>query len=122
MSGFLLLAFVFVSIPKKQLSLEFVEQQLLHFFYLFSWFFLLLHPLSFLLVVNIPLSIGTLMEGLLEQIVNSGLKNGQGILVLILNDLIIVLLILFIGCFLVLLRIFLEKVLSLLLDLKDLLR
>ena len=108
MSGLFFLALVFVIISKKQLSFEFVEQQLFHFLNLFSRLFVLLHPFSFLLIVNIPLSIRALMEGLLEKVVDSSFEDGEGIFILILDGLVIVLLILFIRGFLVLLRILLE--------------
>ena len=74
---------------KEELVFQFVEEELLHHFYLLSGFFVLLHPLSLFLVIDIPLAVSGLVECLFEQIFDSGLKDGERVFVFVLNDLVV---------------------------------
>lgn len=111
----------FILLSEKEFSFELVEKQLLHFFNFFSWFLFLLHPFPFFLIINVPFTISGLVEGLLDEVVDSGLEDGKSVFILILDDLIIILFSLLILNFLVFLWLF-EQMLPFLFDLKNLFR
>ena len=49
----------------------------------------MLGPLAFFLVIDVPLSVLCLMEGLLEQVFNCGFENGHDVFVLVLDDVVL---------------------------------
>ena len=94
---------------EKQLVLKFVHKQLFHFFNFFSGFFILLNPLAFFLVVNVPLAISRLMKCLHKQVLHCGLEDSHGVLVLILDDLVVCILLRFLGLWLLFLIVLVQN-------------
>jgi hypothetical protein len=77
----------------------------------------LLDPLAFFLIVNVPLTVFSLVESLLQEVFNSGFENCHNILIFVLDD-VVFLFVLLVGLFLVFI-VFGVDLVSFFLDLED---